>query len=120
MPNNKIIFVYNADSGFFNTVSDIAHKITSPETYQCELCALTHGYFTIKNQWKKFIESTEEEFEFYHRDEFVKLYGQQDEPLPAVFRQAKNRLEVLINKYQLQSLQDIQQLIDLIKSKAPG
>lgn len=25
-----LIFVYNADSGLFNTVTDIAHKVLSP------------------------------------------------------------------------------------------
>ena len=46
----KLIFIYNADSGLFNTVTDIAHKIFSPETYSCNLCALTHDYFTVRDE----------------------------------------------------------------------
>ena len=31
-----LLFVYNADSGLFNTMADIGHKLLSPETYaQC-------------------------------------------------------------------------------------
>jgi hypothetical protein len=41
----SLVFVYNADSGVFNTLSDIAHKIFSPETYACNLCALTPHEF---------------------------------------------------------------------------
>ena len=32
---DKIIFVYNADSGLVNGLIDWAHKIVSPETYSC-------------------------------------------------------------------------------------
>ena len=117
MPNRKIIFVYNADSGFFNTVSDIAHKITSPETYECELCALTHGYFKIKDQWQQFIKNIDQEFVFYHRDEFEKAHGKQCEALPAVFVETDDGLEVLINKETLSDLKDVQQLIDLMSER---
>lgn len=44
------LFVYNADSGLFNTATDIAHKILLPETYACNLCALTHGHFKIHEE----------------------------------------------------------------------
>ena len=39
----SLLFVYNADSGFFNTLADIGHKLFSPATYPCQLCAITHG-----------------------------------------------------------------------------
>ncbi|MBU0498608.1 MAG: hypothetical protein KJ558_05035 [Gammaproteobacteria bacterium] len=52
-----LLFVYNADSGLFNTLADIGHKIFSPGTYQCDLCALTHGYFQERIEWRAFVES---------------------------------------------------------------
>lgn len=113
MKNRKLIFVYNADSGFFNVVSDIAHKITSPETYQCKLCSLTHGYFKLKDQWRQFLNTTDKDFVFYHRDEFEKRYGAQDEPLPAVFVETDNGIEVLINREKIETLVNLQQLIEL-------
>ena len=33
----SIVFVYNADSGLFNMVTDTAHKMLSPDTYECNL-----------------------------------------------------------------------------------
>jgi hypothetical protein len=115
MSDKTLLFVYNADSGFFNTVADIAHKITSPDTYECELCALTHDTFNINRQWKQFLAETDLEFVFLHRDEFRKKYPEQGEPLPAIFVAKANGLEVLIGKQQLQSLTDVQQLIELIR-----
>ena len=41
----KLIFVYNAGSGKLNALFDMAHKIVSPTTYECSLCALTHDAF---------------------------------------------------------------------------
>ncbi|NJM95354.1 MAG: GTPase, partial [Acaryochloridaceae cyanobacterium CSU_5_19] len=43
---DRLIFVYNANSGGINTALDIAHKLLSPSTYRCNLCRLTHDTFT--------------------------------------------------------------------------
>ncbi len=66
----RLVFVYNADSGLFNTMTDIAHKIFSPSTYQCNLCRITHGNFTMRNQWKEFIQSLPCKVDYLHKDEF--------------------------------------------------
>jgi hypothetical protein len=80
-----LLFVYNADSGMFNTLADIGHKLFSPQTYECALCALTHGYFRERGQWRDFVESLDCECRFLHRDQFTALYPQVSSPLPAVF-----------------------------------
>lgn len=87
-----LVFVYNADSGLFNTVTDIAHKVFAPETYACQLCALTYGTFAMRVEWKAFLESLNADFEFLHRDELAARYGVRDLPLPAVFRKVGGQL----------------------------
>jgi hypothetical protein len=82
---DKLVFVYNADSGFFNLLADMAHKIVSPETYNCQLCMLTHGNLGMREQWKEYLESIDAGLEFLHRDEFLKNYGQHTAALPALF-----------------------------------
>lgn len=82
----KLLFIYNADSGLFNTLADIGHKIFSPQTYACDLCALTHGYFQEREAWRTFIDSLSCDCEFMHRDEFHRSFGADSTPLPAVFR----------------------------------
>lgn len=83
----KLIFIYNADSGLFNTVTDIAHKIFSHHTYSCKLCALTHGYFTMRDEWKVFISGLGIECEFLHRDEMQQSFPNMEVALPALLRQ---------------------------------
>ncbi|MEI6207496.1 MAG: hypothetical protein WCP20_12010 [Desulfuromonadales bacterium] len=91
-----IVFVYNADSGIFNTVSDIAHKIFSPETYSCNLCAITYGNFGMRAEWREYLESLEADLEFLHRDELSGKYGITDITLPTVLIKNADTFEVWI------------------------
>lgn len=116
MDDKKLIFVYNADSGFFNTAADIAHKITSPETYQCQLCALTHGYFKIKSQWDDYLKQNDVNFVFYHRDEFKKHHGNLSDELPAIFRETDSGVEVVVDRSRIEQLQNLDELIALVSS----
>ncbi len=84
----KLIFVYNADSGLFNTLADMGHKIFSPSTYECRLCALTHGYFSMRKEWAEWLAGLDADLDFLHRDEFIATYPGLAAPLPAVFLQA--------------------------------
>ncbi len=81
----RLLFVYNADSGLFNTLGDIGHKLFSPETYPCQLCALTHGILRERQDWHDFIGTLEADCEFLHRDQFRERFLGLVQPLPAVF-----------------------------------
>ncbi len=108
-----LLFVYNADSGLFNTLTDIAHKIFAPETYECNLCAITYGNFTVRAEWKEFLETLPCELEFLHRDEFARQYGLAT-PLPAVFRRDGDRLEPFIAAAEINActtMDDLKRLI---------
>ncbi|MDH5387945.1 MAG: GTPase [Gammaproteobacteria bacterium] len=106
----KLIFVYNADSGLFNTVSDIAHKVLSPKTYSCNLCALTHGHFKIKQEWVEFLEQIDTELEFLHRDEFLKKYHQDNAELPAIFIEVNNELSPWLDQASINQIQTLDDL----------
>ena len=115
---NKLIFVYNADSGLFNTVTDIAHKLFSPSTYNCQLCAITHSAFSMREEWKTFLDSINQEMEFLHRDEWNKLHPDNKDELPAVF--VKNgSIKVLLSSDEIKQCQTIEQLKQLIKDRLP-
>ena len=111
-----LLFVYNADTGLFNTLADIGHKIFSPGTYQCDLCMLTHGYFSERSEWRNFIESLGIEANFLHRDEFRRHFPEMDVPLPAVFLQQQGDTRVCVDARSLhdcQSMDDLKNLIDV-------
>ena len=110
----KLIFVYNADSGFINTLIDIGHKAISPQTYQCNLCDLTFGLLKEHKQWKKFREQSKTEMEFLHRDEFEQKYGQKFE-YPLILKEEKD-LSVMISKVQLNEIKTLDKLISEVDS----
>ena len=101
--NPTLVFVYNADSGLFNTLTDVAHKIFSAPTYQCNLCAITHSNFGMRQEWKDFLKTLKIPFEFLHADELKAKYKIADAKLPAIFKKQNESLEVLIDSDEINS-----------------
>ena len=112
----KLVFVYNADSGVFNTLSDIAHKLLSPGTYECNLCNLTHGYFTAREEWTTFLHDLEAEIEFLHRDEFVKRSPDSQVEFPAIFVHSKDELKLWVDRSVIDSLKTPDALMEMIRA----
>ena len=112
--NSALVFVYNAGSGLFNAVADMAHKAFSPQTYACNLCALTHSTFGMRKSWKRFLETLERPLEFLHADELKSRYGISGKPLPAVFKKESDGLKLLIDAASINAcltMDDLRQLI---------
>ncbi len=108
----KLIFVYNADEGAFNTIMDTAHKIFAPSTYECNLCALTHGVTSMKSEWKSYMSTLNYETRFYHRAGFKTEWPMLDIELPAVMIQKdSNRPEVLMDAALLNEQKSLAQLM---------
>ncbi len=116
----KLIFVYNANSGKLNTLFDIAHKLLSPETYQCDLCSLTHEALSEKKAWKEFRERTGLEMEFLHKDEFEKLH-EKSFGYPVIFKQPgkqANTIDVFLTADEISQVKSVDELIALIEQQA--
>jgi hypothetical protein len=116
----KLIFVYNAESGLRNTIIDGVHKIFSPSTYACKLCEITFGAFTEKSSWKEFREETSLPMEFLHKDEFRKAYASKfgaKYNFPIVLAVNDLNLEVFIATHELNALKNPEELIRLIQSR---
>jgi hypothetical protein len=113
-PRPALVFVYNAESGVFNTLADAAHKIFSPRTYQCNLCALTHSAVGMRREWREFLDGLEAPLEFLHADELKKRYGVVGAPLPAIFRRDGEKIETLVGADSInacRTLDDLKRLI---------
>ena len=117
MKNNikdKIIFVYNADSSVFAQVSDALKKVTSPDTYQCNLCRITYGAVSMKDEWKMFLDTLPFEKEFLHRDEFGKKYPElESTKLPTIFISQNNTLNLLVSADEINIQKNIKDLKEL-------
>ena len=122
MPGTRpeLVFVYNADSGLFNLLADMAHKAFSPSTYNCQLCKLTHGHFGMREQWKTYLESIQAELVFLHRDEFHKQYGQHDAELPALFINIDGSAELFMNSSDINACSTLQSLIEGLEKRLAG
>lgn len=117
----KLIFIYNADSGLRNVIMDGAHKMLSPSTYACKLCEITFGAFTENTIWKKFRTSTDLVMNFLHKDEFKKQYASKfgyKFTYPIVLSESENGLEVFIKTEEMNDLTSPEELIELIYNRA--
>lgn len=114
-PESGLLFVYNADSGLFNTMADIGHKLFSPATYQCQLCAITHGLLTERAEWRAFVESLDVECTFMHRDQLHGTFPGIQAELPAVFRMQDGRPLPCLDAATIRACQDLETLQQLIR-----
>ncbi|GAA5030173.1 hypothetical protein GCM10011506_19080 [Marivirga lumbricoides] len=113
--DKKLIFVYNANSGAWAGYMDIMHKLLSPQTYECNLCAITHDTFSINKDWAEFKETIPVEMSFLHKDEWEEQYKREDE-LPAIFMEEEGNISVWIDVETMNSL-DLKSLKELISQK---
>lgn len=117
---DALVFVYNADSGVFNTLADVAHKIFSPQTYACNLCALTHSTFGMRDEWRRFLDGLGRPLEFLHADEMEARYGLSGVPLPAIFRREGESLKVLAGADAINACRTLDDLKRLVLAAAEG
>ena len=113
---SELIFIYNAKSGLVNEFLDFAHKIVSPSTYNCNLCALSYGNFTMKKKWSDYISSLPVRSTFTYKDK-VSEYGYDNIKLPSIIFQDKSKLEVIISSEEINKLKKIDQLINILSDR---
>ncbi|MFT4832244.1 MAG: hypothetical protein ACI815_001897 [Psychroserpens sp.] len=119
----KLLFIYNANAGKGNALMDVAHKILSPKTYECNLCDLTFGVFVENRIWKKFREASSIEMEFLHKDEFAKAYASKFKhkfTFPIILVETGNGLEVLLGTQELNALKNPEDLIGILEKSVGG
>ena len=113
---SELIFIYNAKSGIVNEFLDFAHKIVSPSTYNCNLCALSYGNFTMKKKWSDYISSLPVRSTFTYKDK-VSEYGYDNIKLPSIIFKDKSKSEVIISSVEINKLKKIDQLINILSDR---
>ena len=113
---SELIFIYNAKSGIVNEFLDFAHKIVSPSTYNCNLCALSYGNFSMKKKWSDYISSLPVKSTFTYKDK-VSDYGYDNIKLPSIIFQDKSKSEVIISSEEINKLKKIDQLINILSDR---
>ena len=113
----KIIFVYNANSGILNGVSDYFKKNFSPKTYPCNLCAVTYNNFGMKREWKDFVFNLDYSIEFLHKNEFDSNYNLKNNKFPSVYLKKNNEIKLFLSSEKLNKIKSLEELIKIIKEK---
>jgi len=116
----KLIFIYNANSGKHNALLDTMHKIVSPNTYNCNLCDITFGLFTENKTWRKFRETSKVEMVFLHKDEYLKKYKSKFNykfTFPIVLAEHLESLSVFIKTDELNKLKNQEGLMKEIRKR---
>ena len=112
----KLLFVYAVDSGVLNTAKHVVHRIGSPSTYPCSLCALTYRTVRPAPEWTRFVRGLSIEVKYLHRDELRELHPQEARPLPAVFLD-NGALEVLVAANEIDACADAGALVRLVDAR---
>lgn len=113
-----ILFVYNADSSIFSQVSDAVQKIISPSSYECNLCMVTYGTVSMKDEWKKYLDTLPFVKEFLHRDEFQEHYPElANTKLPAIFLVRNNIPSLLISAEDINMQKSVDDLMKLLNDR---
>lgn len=114
----KLIFVYAVKSGLFNMVSDYAHKVMSPRTYPCNLCAVTNTMLGKKREWSDFLRAAGHDVEFLHRDEVTASYPHVTATLPVVLRSnGDGDPDVLVSSAEINACRTLDDLISLMRRR---
>ncbi len=114
--SKRLLLVYNADGGMLNALMHAVQKQVSPSTYPCSLCALTYGLVSMRREWKRFLKGLRMEIVFHHRDDFAKAYPGHDFELSTILiSENGNPPHVLVSKNELDSLDDVRELIEVVE-----
>jgi len=115
--NDTIIFIYNAKSGLISGLSDSIIKIVAPSQYECNLCKITYGPVSMKEEWAQFIETLPQDKVFLHKDELKGKYETLNNyDLPAIFLRHDNEFSLLVSKDKLNTLRSVIELKNILKS----
>lgn len=113
----QFIFVYNAKSGLFDKATDFAHKIVSPQTYNCSLCSITYGSLSVHKEWADFITSLKMDVKFLYKNDFETLFPDEKTIYPVVYVKEGGRLNRLLTASEIGNQKELKGLIQLIINK---
>jgi hypothetical protein len=115
---DALVIVYNADEGLGAALFDAAHKLIRPDTYPCDLCAITYGVVNMKGAWRDWLKAQPFAAEFHHRQDFARAYPALSRlPLPAILRRDGDELTLLLAAEDMRADMGVDALITAVESK---
>ena len=117
---DRLVFVYNAEAGLVAGAMDTVHKIVSPATYPCSLCAVTYGLVGKRRRWRDWLAAQALPAVFHHRGDFRLAFPAAAAwPLPLVALARGSELELLLGPETLAPL-DLDALMAATERRLAG
>jgi hypothetical protein len=114
----KIVFIYNAKSGFLSELTDAVTKVLSPGSYSCDLCKITYGTLSMKSDWRDYLASLPQEKIFLHKDELVGEYDKYNKyELPTILLENESGVVELITAKDFKTIRTLPALIYAVKKQ---
>lgn len=99
-PITRLVFVFDADSGFVGALVDSARKVL--HLRGCPLCSLTHGVTGERAAWRSCKEEIGVPIDYYHRDDVPESMRPVVGELPCVLAEVEGaRHELLLPRSSL-------------------
>jgi len=114
----ELIFVYNAKKGLANKVVDGLHKVVSPATYACDLCAITYHAAGKRKQWKEFLKESNIPMHFFYTNSIPAKFDK-NFSYPAVLRYENSTVTCILDKQDFAAINDLNEFIVLLEEKVP-
>ena len=120
MPHtDRLVFVYNARSGLLSAARDAVHKLLSPATYPCQLCALTYGAVSMDRAWADFIVALPLPVTFRYRDTATEWLPP-DAALPVLLRVHEDAAAVLLSAEAIDGCETLTDLMAAVRAAIEG
>ena len=120
MTTARLLVAYNAEAGLLAGVLDSVHKLASPATYPCRLCALTYGLVTMDRRWRDWLRRPPLPVVVHHRPDFRAAWpAAANWPLPLVALADGAGLTLLLGPEALADIADAGALIAAIMARLP-
>jgi hypothetical protein len=110
----RLIFVYNANAGLLAGMMDSIHKLVSPATYVCKLCALTHGLFTMDPRWRDWLRRLPLPATFHHKQDFEMAHPAARFALPVILLEQPGNLQEFVSAAEMNACADVDALMTLL------
>jgi hypothetical protein len=117
-PPDALVMVYNADEGVAAMLLDGLHKALRPDTYPCDLCAITYGSVSMRGPWRDWLKAQPFAAEFYHRQDFARAWPDfAATPLPAILRRDGDALLLLLGPGDMRADMTIDELVAAVQAR---
>ena len=113
----RLVFVYNAEAGLVRGIMDSIHKVASPSTYACGLCAITYGLTSMNPKWRTWLKELDIPTAFFHRRDFRRAWPEARVALPAILLENRHRLIPVIGAEAFAKIKDVDQLISVLEDR---